>query len=45
MIGFLVVHMIVGLVMAPETRNKSLEEIQIERYGTTQEEKIQKKKV
>ncbi|GEK59623.1 MFS transporter [Marinococcus halophilus] len=42
MIGFLVLHMIVGLTLAPETRNKSLEEIQIERYGTTEEAKIQK---
>lgn len=40
MIGFLVVHMVVGLTLAPETRNKSLEEIQIERYGTTEEAEI-----
>ncbi|MDQ0298115.1 inositol transporter-like SP family MFS transporter [Salibacterium salarium] len=34
MIGFLVIHMAVGLTLAPETRGKSLEEIQDERYGT-----------
>lgn len=33
MIGFLIVHMIIGLIMAPETRGKTLEEIQEERYG------------
>lgn len=33
MIGFLVVHMLIGVLMAPETRGKTLEEIQEERYG------------
>ncbi|MDQ0178025.1 MFS transporter [Bacillus chungangensis] len=33
MIGFLVIHMLIGLVMAPETRGKTLEQIQEERYG------------
>lgn len=32
MITFLAVHMIIGLLMAPETRIKSLEDIQNERY-------------
>lgn len=32
MIAFLVIHMIIGLRMAPETRGKSLEAIQSERY-------------
>lgn len=33
MIGFLVIHMIIGISMAPETRGKTLEQIQEERYG------------
>lgn len=33
MIGFLLIAAVVGLTMAPETRGKSLEEIQEERYG------------
>lgn len=33
MIGFLIVHMLIGVLMAPETRGKTLEEIQEERYG------------
>ncbi|MFJ7951121.1 MFS transporter [Lysinibacillus sp. NPDC096418] len=33
MIGFLFVHMLIGILMAPETRGKTLEEIQEERYG------------
>ncbi|MFP7477244.1 MFS transporter [Terribacillus saccharophilus] len=37
MIGFLVIAAIVGLIMAPETRGKSLEEIQEERYGSAVE--------
>ncbi|SDD55182.1 MFS transporter, SP family, inositol transporter [Terribacillus halophilus] len=37
MIGFLLIAAVVGLVMAPETRGKSLEEIQEERYGTVPE--------
>ncbi|MFN2747998.1 MULTISPECIES: MFS transporter [Bacillus] len=32
MITFLVIHMIIGLLMAPETRGKSLKAIQNERY-------------
>ncbi|MGR3205481.1 MFS transporter [Bacillus glycinifermentans] len=32
MIVFLAIHMIIGLLMAPETRGKSLEQIQHERY-------------
>ncbi|MEC1261326.1 MFS transporter [Bacillus swezeyi] len=34
MIGFLVLHVIIGVLLAPETRGKSLENIQQERYGT-----------
>lgn len=37
MIGFLVIAAVVGLIMAPETRGKSLEEIQEERYGSVTE--------
>lgn len=37
MIGFLVIAAVVGLIMAPETRGKSLEEIQEERYGSVEE--------
>lgn len=37
MIGFLVIAAVVGLIMAPETRGKSLEEIQEERYGSAEE--------
>ncbi|WP_411848930.1 MFS transporter [Terribacillus saccharophilus] len=37
MIGFLVIAAVVGLVMAPETRGKSLEEIQEDRYGSVEE--------
>lgn len=33
MIGFLVIAAIIGLVMAPETRRKSLKEIEKERYS------------
>lgn len=33
MIGFLVIAAIIGLVMAPETRGKSLKEIEKERYS------------
>lgn len=33
MIGFLVLHFIIGVLMAPETRGKSLKNIQQERYG------------
>lgn len=33
MIAFLALHMIIGVLMAPETRGKSLAEIQSERYG------------
>ncbi|WP_412098079.1 MFS transporter [Halobacillus litoralis] len=33
MITFLIIHLIVGLALAPETRGKSLEQIQEERYG------------
>ncbi|MFJ7848911.1 MFS transporter [Peribacillus sp. NPDC097206] len=33
MITFLVIHLVIGLTMSPETRGKSLEEIQEERYG------------
>ncbi|MNJ49313.1 putative metabolite transport protein CsbC [compost metagenome] len=34
MIGFLIIAAFIGVIMAPETRGKTLEEIQIERYGT-----------
>ncbi|MCM3224545.1 MFS transporter [Terribacillus saccharophilus] len=37
MIGFLVIAAVVGLIMAPETRGKSLEEIQDDRYGSVEE--------
>jgi len=33
MIAFLVLSLIIGLVMAPETRGRTLESIQEERYG------------
>ncbi|WMM33309.1 MFS transporter [Shouchella clausii] len=33
MIAFLVISLVIGVIMAPETRNRSLEEIQHERYG------------
>ncbi|MFP7493691.1 MFS transporter [Terribacillus saccharophilus] len=44
MIGFLLIAAIVGLIMAPETRGKSLEEIQEERYGSVQESAQQVRK-
>jgi len=34
MIGFLLIAAIIGVAMAPETRGKTLKEIQQERYGT-----------
>ncbi|WP_102707180.1 MFS transporter [Terribacillus saccharophilus] len=37
MIGFLVIAAAVGLIMAPETRGKSLEEIQEDQYGSVEE--------
>lgn len=37
MIGFLVIAAVAGLIMAPETRGKSLEEIQEERYGSVED--------
>ncbi len=37
MIGFLVIAAVIGLIMAPETRGKSLEEIQEDRYGRAEE--------
>jgi MFS transporter, SP family, inositol transporter len=43
MIGFLLIAAVVGLIMAPETRGKSLEQIQEERYGSTVEIKKQAK--
>lgn len=33
MIAFLVIHLIIGWILAPETRGKSLEDIQNERYS------------
>ncbi|HIY24683.1 MAG TPA: MFS transporter [Candidatus Brachybacterium merdigallinarum] len=33
MIGFLVVALLIGVIGAPDTRGKSLEQIEIERYG------------
>ncbi|MFD6442401.1 MFS transporter [Peribacillus sp. NPDC060186] len=33
MIAFLIIHLVIGVTMSPETRGKSLEEIQKERYG------------
>nr|WP_263706648.1 MFS transporter [Shouchella tritolerans] len=33
MIAFLIISLVIGVIMAPETRNRSLEAIQHERYG------------
>lgn len=41
MIGFLVIAAIVGLLLAPETRGKSLDQIQEERYGSVGERRHQ----
>lgn len=41
MIGFLVIAAVIGLIMAPETRGKSLEEIQEDRYGRAEERQRQ----
>lgn len=40
MITFLVIHMVIGIILAPNTRGKSLRQIEEERYGnvTTSEE-------
>lgn len=35
MIIFLVIHLIIGVILAPQTRGKSLEQIEEERYGAT----------
>ncbi|WP_143588800.1 MFS transporter, partial [Terribacillus halophilus] len=41
MIGFLLIAAVIGLIMAPETRGKSLEQIQEERYGSIPENRKQ----
>ncbi|MFJ6411601.1 MFS transporter [Terribacillus saccharophilus] len=41
MIGFLVIAAVIGLITAPETRGKSLEEIQEDRYGRAEERQRQ----
>ncbi|MFD2655138.1 MFS transporter [Gracilibacillus thailandensis] len=33
MIGFLIIHMIIGVALTPKTRGKTLEQIEEERYG------------
>ncbi|MGP4038702.1 MFS transporter [Gracilibacillus sp. D59] len=33
MIGFLVIHMVIGVALTPKTRGKTLEQIEEERYG------------
>lgn len=33
MIAFLVISLVIGLIMSPETRGRTLESIQEERYG------------
>lgn len=33
MVVFLVIHVIIGFIMAPDTQGKSLKEIETERYG------------
>lgn len=38
MIIFLVIAAVIGIVLAPETRGKSLKQIEEERYGTVEEE-------
>ncbi|QXE00375.1 MFS transporter [Terribacillus sp. DMT04] len=43
MIGFLLIAAVIGLIMAPETRGKSLEQIQEERYGSIPENRKQAK--
>lgn len=45
MIAFLALHMIIGVLMAPETRGKSLAEIQSERYGDEEAEVTSIKKI
>lgn len=45
MIAFLALHMIIGVLMAPETRGKSLAEIQSERYGDEEAEVTSVKKI
>ena len=34
MIGFLVIHCIIGIALAPNTQGKTLKEIEKERFGT-----------
>ncbi|WP_050184418.1 MFS transporter [Domibacillus robiginosus] len=49
MIGFLIVAAVIGIMMAPETRGKTLEQIQQERYGVSKlvrsEENVGKRKL
>lgn len=45
MIAFLALHMIIGVLMASETRGKSLAEIQSERYGDEEAEVTSVKKI
>jgi hypothetical protein len=37
MIGFLIIHWIIGFLLAPETRGKTLDEIEMTWYGTNKE--------
>ena len=39
MIGFLIIHAIIGIIMAPLTQGKSLKEIEQERYSKVVKEK------
>ncbi|MEK4667847.1 MFS transporter [Niallia sp. FSL R7-0271] len=39
MIAFLAIHMIIGIILAPDTRGKTLQEIEKERYGDVLEHK------
>lgn len=39
MIAFLAIHMVIGIILAPETRGKTLQQIERERYGEVLEQK------
>ncbi len=39
MIAFLAIHMVIGIILAPETRGKTLQQIERERYGEVLEHK------
>ena len=38
MIAFLAIHMVIGIILAPETRGKTLQQIEKERYGDVLEQ-------